>query len=67
MWSDDPKEATKQLKDELEKLLVLGYAQIVGVNKKGDDLYMLTEAGMDYLERMRDVTSELFPDEDDLI
>lgn len=58
---------TKQLKDELEKMLVLGYVRIVGVSKEGQDLYAITEEGIAYYEKLRDVADHLFPDTDDLI
>ena len=67
IWSDDPKEAKKQIIDELERLLVLGFAEIVGVDEKGDDLYVITQAGSEYLSAMRGIADDVSPRTDDLI
>jgi DNA-binding PadR family transcriptional regulator len=67
IWPQNPDELTKQIRDELEKMLVLGYVRIVGVNKQGHDLYEITEEGVVYYDKLREWVVELFPDADDLI
>ena len=55
MWSEDPNEAMRELMDELEKMLVLGYVKIVGKNDQGEDLYSVTDDGVKYLNSMRPI------------
>ena len=49
---------TRELVDELEKMLVLGLVEIVGTNDKGEDLFRITERGKLAAEAFRSVSDE---------
>lgn len=49
---------TREIVDELEKMLVLGLVEIVETNDKGEDLFRITERGKLAAEAFRSVSDE---------